>query len=186
MKLCFKGLKSDSVGNLNVKSISIHENIKCWQRSHPGQPHASTTSPLSPTLTLLSVYVRAGPVFSVKGTFNVSFSPHLWAVLCYFASYHYVLLQCQHSKCHSASWLLIFLLWWHHACTTSPRRLLCSAFVPSLHTFCTKLDFIKNKKVHMSKCTFLIWSTREKPKHSVEHVGSTENKFDLPWYNLLE
>ncbi|TKS79507.1 Receptor-type tyrosine-protein phosphatase F [Collichthys lucidus] len=59
-KLCFTELNLDTVGNLNVKSTSAqHKTLTV-------QPLASATSPLSPTLTLLSVYLRAGPVFSVK------------------------------------------------------------------------------------------------------------------------
>lgn len=47
-------------------SSQFQRHIKCWQCSYPGQLHASTTSPLSPTLTLMSIYLRAGPVSKVR------------------------------------------------------------------------------------------------------------------------
>lgn len=135
-KLSFIKLKQTA---LATSMPSQFQHIKCWQCSQPSRPHASATSPLSPTLTLLSNYLRAGPVFSVKGTFNVSLSPHLWAVLCYFTSYRYVLLQCQHWKCHSLPPHLPD--WWFFFAVETPgfyhlTKEACAVYLCLAHILC--------------------------------------------------
>lgn len=103
---------------------------------------------------------------------------HICELCCYYASYHYVLLQCQHSKCHSASWLLIsfffLLLWWHHACTTLPRRINVQC-ICVLHTFCTELYLTKFTWISVP---FEFNSLERKPYHSVgdcrKHRKQTE------------
>lgn len=124
-KLCFIELNLDTVGNLNVKSISAQHKMLTVQ------PLASTTSPLSPTLTLLSVYLRAGPVFSVKGTFNVSFS-HI-CELCCVTSPH--IIMCLYSA--STQNVTLPADCWRFCCggtmlvtTSQPGGLCCSTFVP--------------------------------------------------------
>lgn len=123
-------------------SSPFQQHIKCRQCSPPGQPHASTTSPLSPTLTLLSVYLRAGPVFSVKGRFNVSCShiPELCCVSFLISLCAFTVPALKMSL--SASRLLLLLLRWHHRCTLSPGSL----FVPCI---CPVLNYLSFK----TKCS---------------------------------
>ncbi len=115
--------------------MSSHfQHIKCWQCSHPGQPHASTTSPLSPTLTLLSIYLRAGNEFSVKGTLNVSFS-HIRELFSVILPY---IIMCFYSA-STQNVTLPADCWFYFCCggTTlvpaHPGGSFCSAFVLCAH-----------------------------------------------------
>lgn len=155
-------------------SSQFQRNIKCWQCSHPGQPLASTTSPLSPTLTLLSVYLRAGPVFSVKGTFIVSFS-HICELCCVILPH---IIMCFYSA--SKQNVTLPADCWFFCCggTTlvpaNPGGLCAEHLCLTLILYRTR--FYWKQKVHMSKCAFLMWYTREMTHHSCWNVGTTEKR----------
>lgn len=105
-----------------MSSQFLH-NIKCWQCSHPSQLHASTTTPLSPTLTVLS---EGRPCIQCQRYVWCVLFPHLWAVLlfCLISLCAFTVTALKMSL--SVSWLLISLLPRHHACTDSPRGRICS------------------------------------------------------------
>lgn len=95
--------------NFSVASSRAYIGLHRWQsgtfnqarkRRQYSQPWStcptSTSSPLSPTLTLLSICVRVSSVFIIKG-------PCLWVwfpLLSFYFSTSLCTLWCQHIKCH--------------------------------------------------------------------------------------
>lgn len=185
-----KALKQ-SVSNLNVKSVSAEHKTLTVQ---PSRSASCSPLPLSPALTLLSIYLRAGPVSKVR---LMCLVPTFVAVLCCFASYHYVLLQCHLSKCHSLFFSVFCFCCECIILAPVLRKLVCTTFVS-----CTKLQEKQTYMApnffpiigktnhfphHVTPKTELMRWTRKRTRHSVR-VGTIESstRFAAAWrcYNV--